>query len=144
MFYDNRWNTEPSGRPVRSDLEQWMPRRLEPSASRLCCGTGAPNDRLECIHMTRDRLGPAVPYVSRSALGHAVGSVIREARRAQRLSLVKLAATSGVDSSTPEKIEKGRSPSLYTFVRLAFGVSVPPGDLLNRAIALIKAIPDQR
>ena len=62
------------------------------------------------------RLGPR--------LARALAPVLREARQAQRLSQEALAGSLGIDRST-----------LATFVLLAQGVQVPPGELLTRVIA---------
>jgi len=86
----------------------------------------------------RDGVNHVIQHISRSTLGEAVGAVLRDARRKQRLSLDRWAAAAGVDRSTAEKCEKGRPPSLFTFVRLACGLSLPPGEVLTRAIPPVK------
>jgi transcriptional regulator with XRE-family HTH domain len=66
-------------------------------------------------------------------LARGVGSILREARRARQLSQVDIEIAIGIAQTTQSRIEQGRvCPTLPVFMLLAYGVQVPPGQLLAR------------
>jgi transcriptional regulator with XRE-family HTH domain len=63
----------------------------------------------------------------------AFGDRMRELRAREGVSQDGLAHTSGVHSTSIGRIERGgREPRLTTILRLAHGLGVEPGELVNR------------
>ncbi|MFL6603978.1 MAG: helix-turn-helix domain-containing protein [Steroidobacteraceae bacterium] len=81
-------------------------------------------------------ISPAIEQLAQ-ALARAIGTVVREERRAQNLRQAELSEIIGIARPTASRIEGGREcPTLPMFVLLAYGVQVPPAVLLERAVNL--------
>jgi transcriptional regulator with XRE-family HTH domain len=64
---------------------------------------------------------------------HAFGDRMRELRRREGISQDGLAHSSGIHSTSIGRIERGgREPRLTTILRLAHGLGVEPGELVDR------------
>jgi transcriptional regulator with XRE-family HTH domain len=62
----------------------------------------------------------------------AFGERLRELRAREEISQDGLAHTSGIHSTSIGRIERGgREPRLTTILRLAHGLGVDPGELVN-------------
>src|SRR5215472_2941868 len=62
----------------------------------------------------------------------AFGSVVRERRKAQRLTQAELAERAHVERETLGRIERGlREPGLSIIIRLAQALGVKPGKLID-------------
>jgi transcriptional regulator with XRE-family HTH domain len=63
----------------------------------------------------------------------AFGERMRELRAREGISQDGLAHTSGIHSTSIGRIERGgREPRLTTILKLAHGLGVEPGELVNR------------
>jgi transcriptional regulator with XRE-family HTH domain len=81
-------------------------------------------------------ISPAIEQLAQ-ALARALGTVVREERRAQKLRQAELSEIIGIARTTASRIEGGREcPTLPMLVLLAYGVQVPPAALLERAVNL--------
>lgn len=64
---------------------------------------------------------------------HAFGDRMRELREREGVSQDRLAHDSGIHSTSVGRIERGgREPRLTTILRLAHGLGVEPGELVDR------------
>jgi transcriptional regulator with XRE-family HTH domain len=64
----------------------------------------------------------------------SLGAEVRRRRKAQKLTLEKLAEKAGLTPHYLSTVETGkRDPSVSTLLALARGLGVPPGDLLVAA-----------
>jgi transcriptional regulator with XRE-family HTH domain len=72
-----------------------------------------------------------MPRVTSDAAAH-IGRRIAERRRQLAITQDELAAGSGIDSSNIRAYENGRAmPSIHSLVRIAIGLGVNPGTLLE-------------
>jgi transcriptional regulator with XRE-family HTH domain len=78
-------------------------------------------------------------YQKIQALGSAVARVLREARKAQGLSMYSVAEKSGLSPQMVSYVEREmRAPTLETFFRLCHALSLEPSDVMARAQKAVK------
>lgn len=72
-----------------------------------------------------------MPRVASAAAAH-LGRSVSAYRMRAGLTQDELAARTGIDSSNIRAYEGGRAmPNIYSLVRVAEGLGIPPGDLLD-------------
>ncbi len=72
-----------------------------------------------------------MPRVPSDAAAH-IGRRVSAYRMQAGLTQDQLAANTGIDSSNIRAYESGRAmPSIHSLVRIADGLGIPPGDLLD-------------
>jgi DNA-binding XRE family transcriptional regulator len=73
------------------------------------------------------------------AIALAFGKVVRQEREEQEIAQDAFAVMADVDRSYYGKLERGeRQPSLALLMRIAHGLGVPPGELVNRVEKTMK------
>jgi transcriptional regulator with XRE-family HTH domain len=75
-------------------------------------------------------------------LARAIGTVLRDARRARGLSQEKVAEFAGFDRTYPSLLERGlREPGLSAFLRLCAAVDRSPHELLGLTLGTASSTP---
>lgn len=82
--------------------------------------------------MTEDPARTVVIEASRKRASHTIATTLRDMRRSAGLTLMDLAASSGLAASTLSKIENGQmSPTYDTLLALSHGLRVDIADLVS-------------